>query len=72
MKKAHLASDYERYEEGQNGHEFVSLLPVNVETGQVSLLIDVRSHWREELIAHLELHEVDISRFHQPVHRAYT
>jgi dTDP-4-amino-4,6-dideoxygalactose transaminase len=32
----------------------------------------VRTHWREDLIAHLESHEVDVSRFHQPVHRAYS
>jgi perosamine synthetase len=71
-KKAHLTKVYERYADGLNGHEFVSLIPVNVESGQVSLLIDVRTHWREDLIAHLQSHEVDVSRFHQPVHRAYS
>ena len=69
-KLNHLRKVYQHYVDGLSSLQHIEIIPVDVESGQVSLLIDVRSKYVNEIMRHLQQHGVDALRFHQPLHLA--
>jgi len=69
-KLNHLRKVYQRYADGLSSLQHIEMIPVDVESGQVSLLIDVRSKYANEIIGYLKQHRVEALRFHLPLHLA--
>jgi dTDP-4-amino-4,6-dideoxygalactose transaminase len=66
----HLREVYNRYSEGLRGLDFVEMIPVDVESGELPLLNDVRSPIREKVRSYLSEHGIETCNFHPPVHLA--
>ncbi len=69
-KVKHVHKIYQRYVDGLSSLRYVEVIPVDIESGQVSLLIDVRSKHVDEIIDYLNQHGVETVRFHPPLHLA--
>jgi dTDP-4-amino-4,6-dideoxygalactose transaminase len=65
-----LRAIYRRYEEGLRDRADLELIPVDVDGGELPLLIDLRSSRADELVNHLAEHGIEALRFHPPVHEA--
>lgn len=65
-----LIALYKRYEQGLKGLDFIDMVEVRVDTGEVPLLIDVRSRHREKLRMYLKEHGIGTCNFHPPLHLA--
>ena len=61
---------YQRYVNGLSSLSHIQIIPVDVASGKVPLCAEVRSEYREELIAYLDQHGVETLRFHLPLHQA--
>lgn len=70
QKIGRLISIYQRYQEGLKGLSFIEMIPVDVEAGEIPLLIDVRSPIRGKICAYLREQGVETCNFHLPLHHA--
>jgi perosamine synthetase len=69
-KTEHILHVYQRYESGLKNLDYISLIPVDTQAGQLPLLVDVQSPYREEIASFLESQDVEISKFHPALHNA--
>jgi len=69
-KLDHVHKVYQRYVDGLSSLSYIQVIAVDVASGEVPLCAEVRSGYREEIIAYLDEHGVEALRFHLPLHRA--
>ena len=69
-KLEHINLIYQRYVDGLASLPYIDVIPVNVASGEVPLCAEVRSRYRDELIAYLDHHGVGALNFHLPLHAA--
>jgi len=69
-KLRNLRAVYQRYVTGLALLPYIDVIPVDVEAGQVPLLVDVRSKHAAEIIAYLNQNGVETVRLHPPLHLA--
>jgi perosamine synthetase len=69
-KIEHLDKVYRAYTEGLAGLSYLKVIPVDVESGKISLCYEVRSSQRENIIKYLEENNVEPLRFHLPLQQA--
>lgn len=69
-KKEHLLNVYKLYEDGLKESNYVDLLPVEHEKGIIPLCVDLKCVHRQELGEFLLKRDIEISKFHKPVHMA--
>jgi dTDP-4-amino-4,6-dideoxygalactose transaminase len=69
-KIKNLVDIYYRYKEGLSGLDFIKLIPVDIESGELPLLNDVRSSERDNVTKYLKSYGVETCNFHAPMHDA--
>lgn len=69
-KSAHLRRIYRRYVDGLAASTQVRIIPVDIESGNLPLLVEVRTRYREQLAHYLAAQDVATSKFHPPLHQA--
>ena len=69
-KAAHVNAVYKRYREGLEGLPFITLLPVDTESGEVALWAEAVSEERERLMEFLSQRGVQTRKFIPCVHTA--
>lgn len=69
-KVAHVKAVYGHYEDGLSGCEGISLIPVDVENGEVPLWTEVLCADRPAVIAHLREQEIGSRPYHPALHSA--
>ena len=69
-KKQHLLNVYKLYEDGLKESKFVDLIPIMHEQDKIPLCIDLKTEHRKKLEEFLMMQDIQISKFHRPVHTA--
>jgi len=69
-KLEHVNQVYQRYVDGLSSLPYLQVIPVDTASGKVPLCAEFRSKHREEIVAYLNQHGVEVLRFHLPLHRA--
>lgn len=69
-KVTKLFNIYNCYVSGLEGHPYLNVIPVDISSNQVPLLMDVRTRHREDLYVYLNKNDINVSRFHPPVSSA--
>lgn len=67
---AHVTKIYKMYEEGLRGLPFISMIPVNVDAGEVPIYIEVISKERDKIMEYLDARNIEVRPFLPNVHEA--
>ena len=66
----HVRQVYERYVRGCESLKEIRIVPVDVGSGQVPILVDARSRRRKEMATFFKQEGIELLEFHKPFHTA--